>query len=185
MDKIDQAFAHIRRADFLPKREKVYAGFDEPIPIGYGQTNSQPSTVAAMLRWLDVQPGQQVLDVGSGSGWTTAILAYMVGPKGQVTAVEIVPELVEFGRENCARADIRNVTFVYAEQELGWAEGAPYDRILVSASADSLPRELLSQLRTPGKIVVPVAGVIHEVTYTRSREVLTIEHPGYVFVPLL
>lgn len=184
-DRIRQAFEVMRRAQFLPKDERAQDAVDAPLPIGYGQTNSQPSTVADMLEWLDVRLGQRVLDVGSGSGWTTALLAYLVGAEGHVTAVEIVPELVEFGRRNCERAGVTNAEFHYADNGIGWAEGQPYDRILVSASAARVPEELIGQLRAPGKLVVPVRETILEILKTKHGAIKTMEHPGYVFVPLL
>src|SRR5665213_784816 len=101
MPAIDEAFRTIQRRDFLPADLQEQAYIDAPIPIGFGQTNSQPSTVRMMLEWLDPQPGDKILDVGSGSGWTTALLSYLVEPNGQVYAVEKIPELVAFGRENC------------------------------------------------------------------------------------
>src|SRR5215211_7614975 len=92
-DPISAAFEAAPRAEFLPAGARSHAAYDGPIPIGYGQTNSQPSSVAAMLRLLDVRPGHRVLDVGAGSGWTTALLGHLVGPTGQVIGVELVPEL--------------------------------------------------------------------------------------------
>lgn len=168
----------------MPEDVRGKAGWDMAIPIGFGQTISQPSTVEMMLRWLEPEPGNKVLDVGSGSGWTSALLAHIVGPKGHIEAVEIVPELVEFGRENCRRAGIRNVRFHQAGGELGWGGGAPYDRILVSASAHELPKELLAQLRPGGKMVMPLHSDILEIE--KAGEDIRINiHPGFVFVPLI
>lgn len=114
MTGINEAFKSVHRKDFLKSGDSRYVEIDAPIPIGYGQTNSQPSTVRQMLGWLDVRDGQKVLDVGSGSGWTTALLSRLVGPSGHVYAVEIVPELVEFGRDNCRRIDVKNAEFYEA-----------------------------------------------------------------------
>src|SRR4051812_9944700 len=93
-DQLDAAFAAAPREAFLPASHHRFAGVDEPLPIGHGQTNSQPSTVRRMLSLLDVEPGQRVLDVGSGSGWTTALLAHLVGPGGSVVGVERYADLV-------------------------------------------------------------------------------------------
>src|SRR6476619_7863497 len=101
-DAVAEAFAAVPRVDFLPADQQRRASYDGPLPIGHGQTSSQPRTVAAMLRLLEVAPGQSVLDVGSGSGWTTALLAHLVGPTGSVLGVELEPSLVTFGADNLA-----------------------------------------------------------------------------------
>lgn len=185
MDRIDAAFKAIDRRDFLPPDKREYADIDRPIQIGYGQTNSQPSTVRQMLEWLDPQPGDKVLDVGSGSGWTTALLAHLVGHEGEVYAVERVPELLEFGAANCARLNIPNARFFDAESTFGLAAYAPFDRILVSASADHLPTELLGQLKDGGRMVIPIQESIHVIDRRAENDFKDTEHPGFVFVPLI
>lgn len=161
------------------------ASADMPVPIGYDQTISQPTTVAMMLEWLDAQPGDKVLDVGSGSGWTTALLSDIIGPKGKVYAVERIPDLVEFGRDNCEKAGVKNASFHQAGDNYGLPEYDPYDRILVSASADKVPDELLGQLKPGGKLVLPVYDSIFEISKHPDNKTEAIEHPGFVFVPLL
>src|SRR3954471_16869751 len=99
---VEEALAATPRVAFLPDDQQRFAGDDRALPIGWGETNSQPTTVRAMLALLDVRPGQCVLAVGCGSGRTTALLARLVGPTGEVIGVEIVPELVEFGRAHLA-----------------------------------------------------------------------------------
>lgn len=184
-DRISQAFDAFPRKLFLPNSAKQSAGIDAPISIGFNQTNSQPSTVRKMLEWLDVQPGSSVLDIGSGSGWTTALLSYLAGENGHVVAVERIPTLVDMGRENCKKANVRNAEFHQAKEGIfGWPEGAPYDRILVSAAADELPEELLDQLKEGGRMEVPVRTSIW-VVEKQSRGVRKTEHPGFYFVPLL
>lgn len=182
---IDEAFEAVDRRQFLPKDARESAEIDAPIPIGHGQTNSQPYTVRVMLEWLDPRPGDKVLDVGSGSGWTTALLSHIVGSKGRVYAVERVPELVEFGRDNVQRAGIKNAEFYPAGDELGLPEEAPYDRVLVSASADQLPQELVEQVKTGGKMVIPVQYDILEISKVSKDKIDIQKHPGFVFVPLL
>lgn len=182
---MNDALEIVNRAMFLPESVKKFSSADVPLNIGYGQTNSQPSTVRMMLEWLDVQRGHKVLDIGSGSGWTTALLARLVGPEGVVFAVEIVPELVNIGRQNCARTGIQNVQFFQAKKELGLAQYAPFDRILVSASARKFPKDLTKQLKQGGKLVIPVRNTIYEVTKQKSGLLAIVKHPGFVFVPLI
>ena len=161
-------------------------GEDRPLGIGHDQTSSQPSTVRAMLALLDVHQGQRVLDVGAGSGWTTALLGHLVGPTGLVVGVERVPELATWGAANVARHDMPWATErLTAPDELGVPEEGPYDRILVSAMADDLPQELVDQLGPGGRLVIPV----------RSRMLIVDRHPDgstttkaqgwYSFVPLI
>ena len=185
MDEVAKAFRAVRREDYLPPEQIGMADLDTPLPIGFGQTNSQPMTVRLMLEWLEVEPGSKILDVGSGSGWTTALLAKLTGPKGKVYAVEIVPELVDFGRDNCQRAGVVNAEFHQAGKKLGLPKFAPYDRILVSAEASRLPEELLGQLISGGKLVVPVKTDILEVEKLPGGQTDIFIHPGFVFVPLL
>jgi protein-L-isoaspartate(D-aspartate) O-methyltransferase len=185
MDKVAEAFVKYPRENFLPEDIKSESDWDSPLPIGYGQTNSQPSTVMTMLEWLDVQPGQKALDIGSGSGWTTALLAYLVGDKGNVVATERIPELVKFGKDNCYMLGIGNVEFFQASQEFGREKDGPYDRILVSASAGEVPKTLLKQLAKNGIMVIPVKNSIWIIKKDGKGKITSTEHPGFVFVPLL
>ena len=185
---VDKAFAAVDRADFLRPHDRADAGLDGPISIGYGQTNSQPRTVYAMLELLDVRLGQRVLDVGTGSGWTTALLAMLVGPSGKVVGVELVPDLAEWGAENLAGQDIPWASIRAAEPDvLGIPSEAPFDRILVSAAARSLPDELVEQLTDDGVMVVPVGAMMTRVRRTGPdpSDVDITTHGSYSFVPLL
>lgn len=185
MDAVRHAFSAIPREGFLPPEERDFAGFDEPLPIGHGQTNSQPRTVADMLRLLEVAPGDKVLDVGSGSGWTTALLAHLTGPEGSVVGVELEPTLVRFGRRNLAATDQPWARIEQAEEGvLGWPREAAYDRILVSAEAEALPNELMDQLAAPGRMVIPVAGLMMLVERNAAGTARLSSHGWYRFVPL-
>lgn len=191
MDAVTDAFAACPRTGFLPDAERRRASYDGPLPIGHGQTNSQPRTVADMLRLLDVRPGQRVLDVGSGSGWTTALLARLTGPTGLVLGVELEPGLVSWGAENLAATDQPWASIRQAEPGvLGWPSAAPFDRILVSAEALSLPLALVDQLRAdfrlPGRLVIPVAGEMLLVVRSGPEpDDVAVSHHGYYrFVPL-
>jgi protein-L-isoaspartate(D-aspartate) O-methyltransferase len=183
-DRVAEAFAAIAREWFLPEAERASAAYDGPLPIGHGQTSSQPSTVAAMLRLLDVQPGHKVLDVGCGSGWTTALLAHLTGPTGRVLGVELEPDLVDFGSANLERADVPWASIHETTPGvLGLPDAAPYHRVLVSAMARELPDELVDQLHTGGVMVIPAAGTMLRVARS-MRGVGVTRHGSYRFVPL-
>ena len=158
------------------------------MPIGHGQTNSQPTTVRHLLQWLDVSPGQRVLDVGSGSGWTTGLIGHLVGPEGMVVGVEAVPALVEFGRANLAAYDMPWARIEPAlPGVLGLPDDAPFDRILVSAEAARVPPELVEQLAPGGLMVVPVSGRLCVVRRPSDpdEEAAVERHGYYRFVPLV
>lgn len=179
-----EAFAETPREAFLPEDQRARAAYDGPLPLGFGQTSSQPSTVEAMLRLLDVRPGQRVLDVGSGSGWTTALLARLTGPTGRVLGVELEPDLVDFGSHNLERAGVPWASIHEATPGiLGLPGAAPYHRILVSAMARELPAELVAQLHTGGVMVIPVAGTMLRVSAS-MRGLGVTRHGPYRFVPL-
>lgn len=193
-DRVREAFDIVPRAYFLPEKARSQASVDGPLSIGHGQTNSQPRTVAAMLELLDVRPGHRVLDVGSGSGWTTGLLAALAGADGEVLGLEIVPELAEWGAANLAAladaaqkpgAQLAPARIEQADPSvLGRPEEGPWDRILVSAMAARRPDTLIDQLAEGGRLVCPVAGqmLLVEVVDGQPR---TSHHGAYRFVPLL
>ena len=185
-DAVDVAMAQVSRADFLPADQRAQAGQDRPLPLGDGQTNSQPTTVAAMLRLLHLSPGHRVLDVGAGSGWSTALLAALVGPAGLVVGVELVPRLAGWGAENLARQRMSWATLHQAQDGvLGWPALAPYDRILVSAEAAEIPVALVDQLADGGVLVTPVSGQMCRLQRMSGRSPEVTWHGAYRFVPLL
>ena len=184
MDAVEAAFAAHPRPHFLRRGDRRRASYDGPLAIGRGQTSSQPRTVEAMLRLLDVRPGQSVLDVGAGSGWTTALLARLTGPSGLVRGVEIEPDLVVFGSANLVATGQPWASLTAATPGvLGLPGQAPYERILVSAEPGELPRELVDQLGEGGRMVIPVAGTML-LAVRAGDDVRVTEHGRYRFVPL-
>jgi len=186
--RVRVAMAAQPRERFLPPSERRRASYDGPLDIGHGQTNSQPRTVSAMLLLLDVRPGQRVLDVGSGSGWTTALLAELVGPTGSVLGLERVRDLVVTGGANVEAAGMPWARVrAAATGVLGAPDEGPFDRVLVSAMATRLPSQLVDQLGTHGILVVPVGGrmvrVVRDDTAPDGRRLS--EHGRYRFVPLV
>ena len=186
--RIIEAFREIKRVDFLPQEIKDLAELNEALSIGYGQTISQPLVVAFMLELLQPKPGEKILDVGSGSGWTTALLAEIVGQKGRVIAVEIVSELKEFGEKNVSKYNFikkGQVQFICADGSKGYSKEAPFDKILVSATAERIFPAWKEQLKIKGRIVTPIGSSIWLFVKKSEKEFEEIEYPGFAFVPLI
>ncbi|MGP9539741.1 protein-L-isoaspartate O-methyltransferase family protein [Brachybacterium sp. AOP43-C2-M15] len=185
-DPVARALRAVPREQFLPAEVRDRARLDAPLPIGDGQTNSQPSTVVDMLRLLAVHPGQRVLDLGSGSGWTTALLAHLVGPTGRVLGVERQQSLLDPAREAIARTvpDDRAEIRAALPGVLGLPEDGPFDRILVSAGARRHPPGLVEQLADGGVMVLPVAEQMRRIVRD-GEELHESIHGAYRFVPLI
>jgi protein-L-isoaspartate(D-aspartate) O-methyltransferase len=179
------AIRQIDRKDFVIDSEKVNAYQNYPLPIGCGQTISQPQTVAFMLELLKLQKGEKVLDLGSGCGRTTALIAKVVGRMGRVYGVEIIPELVKFGQKNLAKYNLPQAQIVEAGEEYGLPEKAPFDKILVSAASDEIPEGLIQQLKIGGKMVIPMQNAIILLEKISDFEFQTSKFKGYFFVPLV
>jgi protein-L-isoaspartate(D-aspartate) O-methyltransferase len=197
-DRTIAAFKKIKRSDFMAPGMEDLAGLNEALPIGQGQTISQPLVVAFMIESLGPEEGEKILDIGSGSGWTTALLAELVGETGRVFAVEIVPELKMFGERNVAKYDFIErgiVKFICADGSNGYKKEAPFDKILVSAAVQSqgnadnvieeIPRAWKEQLKIGGRIVAPVGNSIWLLDKKSDSDFAKTEYPGYVFVPLI
>lgn len=187
--RIIDAFRKVHRADFLPDRERQFAHRNEPLPIGYGQTISQPLTVALMLELLKPDAGETVLDIGAGSGWTTALFATIVGEKGRVIAIERIPQLFAFAQKNLKPYSFSNVTLILGDGAKGYAVASPYNCIHVAAAArHGIPDELKSQLAVNGRLVIPVGEPMQSlVSVTRTgRDAFEEQRiPGFSFVSLI
>lgn len=185
-DDIERAMRAVPRREFLPRSQRPFAGQDQPLPIGRGQTSSQPTTVAAMLRLLRVPLGARVLDVGSGSGWSTALLAFLTGPHGYVLGVERDERLAGWGAANVERTGMTWAQVVRAEPGvLGVPREHGWDRILVSASAPALPRALVAQIGYGGRMVIPVRTSLLLIERLPDGRTRATDHGGYRFVPLI
>ena len=182
--RIIDAFQKVDRKYFVPEAFSEHIYIDRPLPIGRDQTISQPSTVAFMLELLLPEVGSKVLDIGSGSGWTAALLCAIVGEKGSVLGLERVDDLVERGQNNLKQFDFKQCKIRKADEKLG-LPGETFDRILVSASADEIPRELFAQLKIGGTLVIPVRNSIFRFKKISQTEIETEEYQGFVFVPLI
>lgn len=188
---IIDAFREIRRADFVPAEivreqgEDFVNEYNAPLPIGFDQTISQPLTVAFMLELLQPEEGHNVLDVGSGSGWQTALLCQIVGDKGFVNAIEFIPKLKKFGENNIKKYNFNNVKFTCGDGSKGLVEQAPFDRIIAAASGKKIPRAWKEQLKIGGRLVAPVENSIWLLVKKSARKFEEKEYPGFAFVPLI
>jgi protein-L-isoaspartate(D-aspartate) O-methyltransferase len=165
-----------------------YSQINVPLPIGHGQTISQPQTVAFMFELLEPKEGQHILDVGSGSGWTTALLGVAVGSKGTVTALELVSQLCKIGEINVKKINLTkkgNIQFHCQSGENGFEKNAPYDRILVSASALDVPIALKQQLAVGGIMVMPIGNELWKLEKKAENDFDIKKFPGFVFVPFI
>lgn len=181
---VKEAFYATDRVHFVPEKLHHEAYEDYPLPIGHHQTISQPTTVAIMLEMLSPQTGHRVLDIGSGSGYTTALLAHIAGREGSVTGTERIPELVTLGHHNLLRAGIPNASIQQAGHMLGLPDST-FDCILVSAAADRFPEPLLNQLVIGGRIVIPVRNSILSAEKISETHARTTKLDGFAFVPLI
>jgi protein-L-isoaspartate(D-aspartate) O-methyltransferase len=182
--KIKEAFEKVDRIDFVPEHYKEEAYEDYPLPLGFGQTISQPTTVSFMIELLNLKPNSKVLDVGSGSGYTTALMATIVS-KGDILGLEIIPELAENGKTNIAKYNFPNAKIECFDGKLILSmDSQKFDRILVNAAAKEIPENLLGVLKPEGIMVIPIRQSIFKITKNKSGKIDLAEYPGFAFVPL-
>lgn len=151
--RVLEAMRQVPRHAFVPAALQAEAYADRPLPIGYGQTISQPYVVAFMTEQLALQPGECVLEIGTGSGYQAAVLAELAR---EVRSIEIVPELAERASRDLARLGYTNVFVRAGDGYQGWPEAAPFDAIIVTCAPDHVPQPLLDQLREGGRMIIPV-----------------------------
>jgi protein-L-isoaspartate(D-aspartate) O-methyltransferase len=186
-EKVESALQNIPRHEFVPESELEYAYDNEPLPIMKNQTISQPGVVTRMTEWLDVKNGQNILEIGTGSGWQSAILSYLVG-SGTIYSIERHPELAKFAQENLKKLKIDNVHVILGDGTLGYSQASPYDRIIITAACTEIPLPLLDQLSENGLIIAPVGGSSQSLVLLQktSKGIVEIKNQSkYVFVPLV
>ncbi|HDH31227.1 MAG TPA: protein-L-isoaspartate(D-aspartate) O-methyltransferase [Candidatus Wolfebacteria bacterium] len=191
--EIIDAFKAIDRADFVLEEHKKEAYVNAALPIGSNQTISQPLTVAFMLEILAPKTGEKILDVGSGSGWKTALLAQIVGKSpsdgGKVIGIERIPELKEMAEKNISKYNFlqeKTAEVILGDGSKGYEEEAPFDRIIVGATAaGEIPEKWKEQLKIGGRIVAPVNNSIVVIDKISKDKYEQKEHFGFSFVPLI
>ncbi len=187
--EIIEAFKAIDRIDFVPEEYQAEAYINAPLPINFGQTISQPLTVAFMLELLEPKAGEKILDVGAGSGWTAGLLAQLVGEEGKVIAIERIPELKEMAEKNVSKYNFIEkgiVQVILADGSKGYKKEAPYDRIIAGAAAKGdIPVYWKRQLKIGGRIVAPVENSVFVIDKIGKNKYIQKEYFGFSFVPLI
>ena len=179
--RILRAFEEVDRSKFVFKEHERFAYEDEPLPIGFGQTISQPYTIAFMLNLLDLKDKQKILEVGSGSGDVLELIAH-ISKNSQIFGIERIKELAESSSERLKTH--KNIKVVRGDGSKGLKSEKPFDRILISASADEIPDKLINQLKFGGILVAPVKNSIMVVEKYSGQNKIK-EYPGFSFVPLI
>jgi len=183
--RVVEAMKRVPREAFVPQEYYHAAYEDRPLSIGFGQTISQPFIVALMIQALELKGDEKVLELGTGSGYEAAVLAELAK---QVVTVEIIPELAESAKQVLEKLGYSNVEVHIAGKTLGWLEDAPYDAIIVSAGAPSIPQILLGQLSWDGRLVIPVGSHWQQelMKISKDKEGNKVENLGACyFVPLI
>lgn len=185
--KVEKAFLDIPRENFIPKFIKHYAYIDTPLEIGNGQTISAPHMVAIMCEALDIEKGQKILEIGTGSGYHAAIVSKIVGNNGHVYSIERFSSLAEIAKKNLTNIGIRNVTVEIGDGSEGLVEYSPYERIYVTCAAPEIPDSLMEQLKDPGKLLIPVGRFFCrlELVEKNKEKVSSNDLGGCAFVPLV
>ncbi len=184
-ERVLRAMEKVPRHLFVPEHLRAYAYEDCPLSIGRGQTISQPYMVALMTEMLGPGPGDRVLEVGTGSGYQTAVLAELAR---EVYTIERIPELAERAAERLRRLGYRNVFVEVGDGSMGLPDKAPFDGILVTAGAPDVPSPLVDQLAVGGRLVIPVGSEYHQTLVALTRHEEGLERTvgtGCVFVPLI
>ncbi len=186
-ERVEEALREAPRHEFLPEELKKFAYINNPLPIGWGQTISQPSTVVLMTEILDIKENDKILEIGTGSGWQAAILS-RIAKKGFVYTTEIIPELAEFAKNNIQKLKIKNIKIFNADGSLGLRKYMPFDKIIITAATQEVPKELIEQLKTFGKLLIPIGDMETQkmTLITKLKKGLEIKKfPGFfTFVPL-
>ncbi len=183
--RVIKAMRTIPREIFVPEWEKEHAYLDTPLEIGKGQTISAPHMVAIMCEALDLNEGQKILEIGSGSGYHAAIVSKIIG-RGKIYSIERFHSLVKKAKENLNEAGIKNVMIIEGDGSIGLPKYSPYDRIYVTCAAPSIPQPLIDQLKKGGKLLIPVGEVFSRlILLEKNEKIRKKDLGGCAFVPLI
>jgi len=182
-----EAFKSIDRKDFLPEDLQNQSYGNTALPIGEKQTISQPLVVAFMLELLELKPGEKILEIGTGSGWNTALMAKIIGEQGKIYSVERIESLHNFAKKNISKYEFAGgiVELILGDGSKGFSGGAPYDKIIAAASGKEIPPAWKEQLKIGGRIVAPVKDSIIVFDKIAKDNFEKKEYFGFAFVPLI
>ena len=183
---IEEALRQVDRKDFVPADLKDLAYLDEALPIGEGQTISQPYTVVFMLELLAAQTGDQIMDVGAGSAWQTALLATIVKNQGKIYAIERIPEVCQFGENNLTKyPQLKNRIRFFCQDAAAGIGAEKFDAIIAAAELRAVPPAWRQQLKTGGRLVYPSQQTVYKETKLAADKWDKEDYPGFVFVPFI
>mgnify|MGYP001570170590 FL=1 len=184
-EEILEAIEKIDRVNFVPESHLAEAYEDHPLSIGYGQTISQPYTVAFMLQELELKKNDKVLEIGTGSGWNAALVSYLIGEEGKVYTAEVVDELARKAKEKLK--SYKNVTVLNGDASHGLPEHAPYNKIILTAAPKKIAEEFKEQLADNGILLAPVGEYTQKLIklVKKGKNFLETEKGDFIFVPLV
>ncbi len=186
--RVIDAFKEVPRHLFVADETLQYAYHDIALPISNESTISQPSTVATMLELLQANKGEDVLEIGTGSGWETCLLSKCVGENGKVISIEIDPEVEKLAKANIRKIKLKNIKTLVGDGSGGWPKGAPYDKIVFTAATPRVDQVVFAQLKPKGRIVAPVGGSLIQTMKVFDKvsktEIEVRDYGTFQFVPL-
>jgi len=190
-EEVRKAMESVPREEFIPASSRPYAYVDQPLPIGEGQTISAPHMVAMICETLKLEEGMKVMEIGAGFGYNAAVVAQLIGKKGQLYSIERIDSLAEIAKDNLKRTGLGdNITVITGDGTKGYKEEAPYDRIYGTASAPRVPEPLKEQLKIGGIMLIPVGEQYYfqDLVYIKRKSEEDYERKnmgGVAFVPMV
>ncbi len=181
------AFESVPRENFVPVSFREQAYHDHPLPTLRNQSISQPTTIMIMLQALELEEGDKVLEIGTGGGYQAALMSNIVGEKGRIITVEVIPELVHIAKKNIANLGLKNVRVEESDGGKGFPEEAPFDKVIITAACPTVPQPIIDQLKDNGIVIAPVGDLESQtmVKGIKEKSKLGLEFLGsFRFVPM-